>query len=73
MAYNTSRIFNRMEIIETTISTRQIQELLKDEEYRRLQLALLSKPDLGAVIPAAVGCAKSVGRGRDTEKEALFE
>ena len=47
-----------MEIIETTIFTRQIQELLKDEEYRRLQLALLSKPDLGAVIPRSGGLRK---------------
>jgi mRNA-degrading endonuclease RelE of RelBE toxin-antitoxin system len=47
-----------MEIIETTIFTRQIQDLLKDEEYRQLQLALLSKPDLGALIPGSGGLRK---------------
>jgi hypothetical protein len=55
MAYNKSRTFNSMEIIETSIFTRQIQVLLKDEEYRQLQLALLSQPDLGPVIAGSGG------------------
>jgi hypothetical protein len=48
MAYNVGRTFNNVEIIETSIFTRQVQELLNDEEYRLLQAALLSRPDLGA-------------------------
>jgi mRNA-degrading endonuclease RelE of RelBE toxin-antitoxin system len=58
MAYNISRAFNRMEIIETSIFTRQIQVLLSDEEYRQLQLTLVSRPDLGPVIPGSGGLRK---------------
>jgi mRNA-degrading endonuclease RelE of RelBE toxin-antitoxin system len=47
-----------MEIIETSIFTRQIQALLSDEEYRQLQSALLSRPDLGSIIPRSGGLRK---------------
>jgi hypothetical protein len=47
-----------MEIIETSIFTRQIQVLLTDEEYRQLQLTLLSKLDLSPVIPGSGGLRK---------------
>ena len=47
-----------MEIIETSIFTRQIQALLSDEEYRQLQLAFLSQLDLGSIIPRSGGLRK---------------
>jgi mRNA-degrading endonuclease RelE of RelBE toxin-antitoxin system len=48
-----------MEIVETSIFTRQIQGLLSDEEYRQLQLALLALPDLGPIIPGGGGLRKA--------------
>jgi mRNA-degrading endonuclease RelE of RelBE toxin-antitoxin system len=47
-----------MVIIETTIFTRQVQALLADEEYRKLQIALAERPDLGALIPQGGGLRK---------------
>jgi len=47
-----------MVIVETSIFTRQVQALLTDEEYRRLQLSLVARPDLGAVIPGSGGLRK---------------
>jgi len=46
-------------ILETTIFSRQVQELLSDEEYRQLQLTLILRPDLGAVIPGSGGLRKA--------------
>ena len=48
-------------IIETTVFTRQVQELLSEEEYRLLQIALLQNPESGVLIPHSGGCAKNVG------------
>jgi hypothetical protein len=36
--------------IETSIFTREIRDLLPDEQYRRLQTALMLKPDAGDLI-----------------------
>ena len=47
-----------MEIIETSIFTRQVQALLSDEEYRQLQMTLVLQPDMGAVIPGSGGLRK---------------
>jgi hypothetical protein len=59
-----------MVIIETTIFTRQVQALLADEEYRKLQIALAERPDLGALIPQGGGLRKVrwgvAGTGRCT-------
>jgi hypothetical protein len=35
-----------------------VQALLSDEEYRRLQMALVLHPDMGAVIPGSGGLRK---------------
>jgi hypothetical protein len=55
-------------IVETSIFTRQVQELLSDDDYRQLQLALVLHPDLGAVIPGSGGIRKARwairGRGK---------
>ncbi len=47
-----------MVIVETSVFTRQIQALLKDDDYRRLQTALVIQPDLGDLIPGGGGLRK---------------
>lgn len=47
-----------MIIIETSIFTRQVQRLLTDDEYRQLQLTLVSRPDAGVLIPGSGGLRK---------------
>ena len=39
-----------MVIIETPVFTRQVQDLLTEEDYRLLQVALINRPHLGAVM-----------------------
>ena len=57
-----------MVIMETSIFTRQIREMLPDEEYRFLQIELINRPESGKVIPRSGGLRKlrwSVeGRGK---------
>ena len=57
-----------MRFIETPIFTREVTELLSDEEYRGLQLALLLRPEQGALIPKGGGLRKvrwkASGRGK---------
>ena len=47
-----------MRFIETPIFTRQVSRHLDDERYRALQLALLLRPEQGAVIPGVGGLRK---------------
>jgi mRNA-degrading endonuclease RelE of RelBE toxin-antitoxin system len=47
-----------MRFIETAVFTRAVVELLEDEEYRSLQLALLFRPELGPSIPRSGGLRK---------------
>ena len=47
-----------MVIVETPIFTRQITELLTDDEYGVLQAFLIEHPDAGAVIPGGGGLRK---------------
>jgi len=57
-----------MEIIETSVFTRKIRELISDEEYGELQFALIQRPDIGVVIPQSGGIRKirwsGSGRGK---------
>lgn len=57
-----------MIIIETSIFTRQVQTLLDDDEYRRLQTFLAIRPDAGDLIPGGGGLRKirwgAQGRGK---------
>jgi hypothetical protein len=46
-------------IVETSIFTHQVQALLSDEEYRRLQMTLSLQPDMGAVIQGSGGLRKT--------------
>ncbi len=54
----------RMVNLETTVFTRQVQALLADEAYRRLQMALAEHPDLGTLIPQGGGLRKFAGACR---------
>jgi hypothetical protein len=45
-------------VVETKLSTRLVREYLTDDEYRRLQQALVADPELGAVIPGSGGIRK---------------
>jgi len=45
-------------IIETAVFTRQVRKLLTDEDYRQLQLVLMQRPALGAVIIGSGGLRK---------------
>jgi hypothetical protein len=47
-----------MRFIETPVFTRAIVELLDDEQYQSLQLALLLRPKLGPIIPRSGGLRK---------------
>lgn len=47
-----------MRFVETPIFTREITELLTEDEYRALQLALLFRPEQGPLIPKGVGLRK---------------
>ena len=47
-----------MEFIETPVFTRQILELLTDDEYRGLQLSLWERPDQGDLIWGGGGIRK---------------
>ena len=47
-----------MVIIETSVFTRQVQKLLTEDEYKDLQLGLVERPDLGAIIVGSGGLRK---------------
>ncbi|MET0038003.1 MAG: type II toxin-antitoxin system RelE/ParE family toxin [Candidatus Thiodiazotropha lotti] len=47
-----------MIIIETSVFTKLIRELLEDDEYRELQEALVNRPDLGDLIRGSGGIRK---------------
>ena len=65
-----------MQFIETSIFTRQVTSLLTDEEYGQLQVALLSHPDAGAIIPHSGGLRKirwsMSGRGKRGGVRAVY-
>ena len=47
-----------MHFVETPIFTEIVQDLLGEEEYRALQLALLFRPEQGALIKGSGGIRK---------------
>lgn len=57
-----------MIFIETSVFTRQVQELLTDEEYAAFQSALAANPEAGDVIEGTGGLRKvqvaASGRGK---------
>ncbi len=50
-----------MRFVETPVFTRAVTSLLSDEEYRQLQLALLIRPEQGALIRGSGGLRKLRG------------
>ncbi|MBM4045825.1 MAG: hypothetical protein FJ279_11975 [Planctomycetes bacterium] len=57
-----------MEFVETPIFTAEIRRLLPDEGYRRLQIALLLRPDAGDLIRGSGGLRKVRWRSPGTGK-----
>jgi mRNA-degrading endonuclease RelE of RelBE toxin-antitoxin system len=57
-----------MMLIETSIFTRRVLELRTAEDYRQLQIALVNRPDAGAIIRGTGGLRKvrwaPSGRGK---------
>jgi hypothetical protein len=53
MAYSTTIRF-----VETPVFTRALARLLDDEQYRRLQVALMLRPEQGALIRGSGGLRK---------------
>lgn len=47
-----------MIIIETPVFTKRITELLPDDEYRKIQQALILRPEVGKIIPGSGGLRK---------------
>jgi len=46
------------ELVETPVFTRLVADLWTAEEYRRLQVFLVRRPDVGHVIPGSGGLRK---------------
>lgn len=57
-----------MLFIETPVFTKQIKALLPDNEYRKLQEALLMRPEVGDLIPGSGGLRKIRWRAPGTGK-----
>ena len=55
---DTPLAYTHPQILETTVFTRQVQAVMSAEEYRLLQMALVLRPDTGAVIPRSGGLRK---------------
>ncbi len=47
-----------MVIVETSVFTKLIQELMDDDHYKELQEALVNRPDLGDLIQGSGGLRK---------------
>ncbi len=47
-----------MVLIETSVFTRQVQESLPEDDYWKLQTALVNRPDMGTLIRGTGGLRK---------------
>ena len=65
-----------MVIVETSVFTRQVVDLLTDEEYRKLQVELVSRPDSGQIIAGSGGLRKVrwaiKGRGKSGGVRVIY-
>ncbi|BFM15581.1 type II toxin-antitoxin system RelE/ParE family toxin [Maricurvus nonylphenolicus] len=65
-----------MVIVETSIFTKLIQELMSDDEYKQLQEALVNRPDLGDLIQGSGGLRKVrwslEGKGKSGGVRAIY-
>jgi len=64
------RIITGMVFIETTVFTKQVGDMLSDDEYALLQEHLASDPTAGSVIQGTGGCAKYAGPRWEKENGA---
>ena len=65
-----------MDILETPVFTRQIRNIMSDEEYRELQNTLVGNPAAGKVIPGSGGLRKlrwkGSGRGKRGGSRVIY-
>lgn len=65
-----------MVIIETSVFTRQVRELLSDDEYRVLQIALVARPDAGFLMVGTGGLRKirwaTKGKGKRGGSRVIY-
>lgn len=65
-----------MIIIETPIFTKLIQTMMSDDEYKELQVALVTRPNLGDVIKGSGGLRKVrwniEGRGKSSGVRVIY-
>lgn len=65
-----------MVIIETSAFTKQVQELLSDDEYNLLQMELIKRPEAGVIIPGSGGLRKirwsSHGHGKRGGSRVIY-
>jgi mRNA-degrading endonuclease RelE of RelBE toxin-antitoxin system len=47
-----------MEIVETSVFTKRIVEIMDDDEYKLLQQSLAERPEQGTLIPGSGGLRK---------------
>lgn len=57
-----------MRFVETQVFTQEVTDLLSDEEYRGLQLALFFRPEQGPLIPKSGGLRKVRWKARGSGK-----
>jgi len=57
-----------MLFIETPIFTKLVTDLIPDNEYRKIQLALVLRPEAGKIIPGSGGLRKIRWRSSGTGK-----
>lgn len=62
------RILYAVEIVETSVFTRQVVDLIDEEEYRRFQWQVAKNPELGVVIPGGGGIRKARVQARSHGK-----
>lgn len=65
-----------MRFIETPIFTKELRALLKDDDYRALQSALLFRPEQGVLIPGSGGLRKmrwgGLGKGKRGGNRVIY-
>lgn len=70
------RIIMKIEFIETSFFSKQVAQLLTDEEYRRLQSELIDSPEKGRLIIGGAGIRKvrvaSAGKGKSGGARAIY-
>ena len=57
-----------MLFVETPVFTRRVKELLRDDDYRALQIALLLRPEQGPIIKGSGGLRKVRWAGKGIGK-----